>query len=232
MNSYVLSIDGFLRFSTIVARNGFIGQENSHENVTDNLLKLTVRDEAVMRKIVILLLGIFTLAGCSVKKRLYTYSLDDTKLEANFHAKYKSWSGVSSGAEMTYTSLQFVELDLSKGRMRRFLETASRPDPMLPFGDSAIAKVIADVPWLELTAEEISKFQNSVLAWLNTNPPPVYNSPMALGREDGHVTRLTVTLGKKTISTTLNPRSRFRSDDPLKPPKEWDTLVESLITKP
>lgn len=185
-----------------------------------------------MRKIVVLVLVIFALAGCSVKKRLYTYSLDDTKLEANFHAKYKSWSGVSSGAEMTSTSLQFVELDLSKGRMRKFIETASRPDPMLPFGDSAIAKVIAEVPWLELTAEETSKFQNSVLAWLNTNPPPSYNSPMTLGREDGHVTRLTVTLGRKTISTTLNPRSGYREDDPLKPPKEWNALIESLISKP
>ncbi|MFC2134160.1 hypothetical protein ACFLR4_01250 [Bacteroidota bacterium] len=186
-----------------------------------------------MKAYVIAVALVLVTAGCSGQKQSHsTVSAGGPASILDYHVKYKSWSGVSPGAEFIHTILEFVELDLSKSRIRKFRESAGRPDPMLPYGDSAITKLIAQVPWIKLTPEQVNSFRESIHAWLNTNPPPEYNSPMTLGKEEVHVTRLTVSSGKKIHTTTLNPRGGYREDDPLNPPNEWRILLESLITIP
>ena len=135
----------------------------------------------------------FITAVCSGHQQVQsTVSAKQPASAPDYRLKYKSWSGTSPGADFTHTSLSFVDLDLKRSRIRRIWKSARRPDPMLPHDDATIAKLIAKVPWVKLTPEQVSGFRESIRAWLDTTPPTAYNSPMGLGREDGHVTSLSV----------------------------------------
>jgi len=172
----------------------------------------------------------FLIAGCSNQPQSQPPVEDKTPASSpDYHLKYKSWDGVSPGAGFMYTSLQFVELDLSKGRIRRIGKSASPPDPMLPNDDASIAKLVAQVPWIELTPGQADAYRKSIDAWLKTGPPPRYNNPMALGREDGQATSITVTWGRNTVTTSLNPRGGYRKGDPLLPPEEWKAMLDLLV---
>lgn len=169
-------------------------------------------------------------AGCSQTKpderppRAKNLSLSST----GFYLRHKSWSGISPGAGYYHTSLSAVELDLGKGRIRKLIKSASRPDAMLPHDDTDIAKLIADTPWRDLSKRQIARFQELIRAWLATSPPNTYNNPMALGHEDGHLSQLTISWDTNTVTTKINPRGGFSPNDPLRPPKEWQDLLDAL----
>jgi hypothetical protein len=174
-------------------------------------------------------LAFITSGGSGHQQVQSTVSAKQPPSAPDYRLKYKSWSGTSPGADFIHTSLNFVDLDLQHSKIRRIWKSARRPDPMLPQDDATIEKLIAQVPWVKLTPEQVSGFRDSIRAWIETNSPTKYNSPMGLGREDGHVTSLTISWGTNTITTTLNPRGGYRNDGLLNPPVEWRALIESLI---
>ena len=147
---------------------------------------------------------------------------------SGFHLEHRQWSGTSPGAGFTHTSLSVVQLDLVRGKKRRIVKSARRPDPMLPHDDDGIARILEDVPWRELSDTEIQKYDQLIQAWIATNPPATYNEPMTLGREDGYLSQLVVSWGTKSVTTRLNVRGGFSSDDPLRPPQEWRALLDAL----
>lgn len=154
---------------------------------------------------------------------------DAAPLSSPYHLRYKSWSGTSPGAGFTSTSLTVVEVNLPAGKIRKLKSFARRPEAMLPYDDRSISGLMGKVPWQGLTAEKAEAFDKLIRAWLATSPPAIYNSPMALGKEDGHLTQLSVSWDTKTITTKLNPRGDFSADGPPRPPEEWKGLVDSLV---
>jgi hypothetical protein len=182
-----------------------------------------------MRILIIVIALAFIAAGCSDQQQTqHSIGGKDSALASDYRLTYKSWSGTSPGAGFTHTSLNFVELDLPNSKIRMIWKSATHPDPMLPYDDANIARLIEKSSWTQLAPEEASSLRGCIRAWLDTNPPATYNSPMQLGREDRYITSLSVTWGANTVSTTINPRSGYRKDDPLNPPEEWKVLLESL----
>ncbi len=166
----------------------------------------------------------------TTQRRLHGLLLpSNCKAAPQYVLRYKQWSGVSPGNGFSRTSLIVVELDLSKGEMRKLWKSANHPAPMLPLDEAGIAKLIANVPWTDLSMENTAKFNSLIQAWLATKPPAVYNSPMALGREDGFLTELSVSLDTNIVTTTLNPRGGYSPQDPMRPTKEWQELIDSLL---
>jgi len=151
------------------------------------------------------------------------------KAAPQYVLRYRQWSGVSPGAGSSHTSLIAVELDLSKSKMRKLWKSASRPTPMLPHDEAGTVKLLADIPWTDISKEDAVKFSSLIQAWLATKPPAAYNSPMALGREDGFLTELSVSWGTNTVATELNPRGGYSPRDPLRPSKEWRELTDALL---
>ncbi|MFH1435049.1 MAG: hypothetical protein ABIJ56_04955 [Pseudomonadota bacterium] len=146
-----------------------------------------------------------------------------------YYLRYKIWTGVSPGAGFTFTSVKAVEVNMDKGEKRRILEYASRPDPMLPHDDEGVAKLLAKASWFDLEPGEKEELDGLIRAWLATSPPPAYNDSRGLGREDGYVEELSVTLDGKTVTTRINPRAGYALDDPLRPPWEWTELTTELF---
>ena len=184
-----------------------------------------------MKHVKTLFVVLILVAGCSK-----THSTSDSEGRAEdtissspYHLRYKSWSGVSPGAGFTHTSLIVVDLNLPERKIRKLIRSASRPDAMLPHADRSISVLLGRVPWQDLPAEKVEAFDTLIRAWLATSPPSTYNSPMGLGREDGHMTQLSVSWDTNTITTKLNVRGGISADDPLRPPKEWKGLVDSLV---
>ena len=174
----------------------------------------------------------FAVIGCNSQQETCSDAAEKPTPKHDYHLKYKSWTGISPGAGFTFTSLQYVELDLAKSRIRRFWKSASHPNPMLPRDDSEIEQLIAEVPWTDLTPEQADSYRNLIGDWLKTEPPPIYHSVMALGREDGHVTRVTVRWGPNAVTTALIPSRGYRKGDPLLPPKEWEDMLNLLLGTP
>ena len=144
--------------------------------------------------------------------------------------EYTVWTGTSPGAGFTRTSLKVIELDLPRSRIRHFWRIASAPSPMLPYSKVKIDRMIATLPWEKLKGEEVSHLKSLIKGWVETNPPKEYNKFMALGHEDGYVEKLSVSWSEKEVTTNINPRRGWSQDDPLRPPREWQDLIQKLVT--
>ena len=101
------------------------------------------------------------------------------------HVFFYCWSGMSRGAGFTRTSLTAIEVDLVGKRTRALAKGAQAPAAMLPRQQEEIEALLARSPWQPLAPERAQGLADMARLWLRTNPPPVYNRPMALGREDG-----------------------------------------------
>ena len=143
--------------------------------------------------------------------------------------RYTVWSGTSPGADFTRTSLKVIELDLPHSRIRHFWRIATAPSPMLPHTSAKIDRLIATSPWVDLKSEEVIHLKSLIKDWIETNPPEEYNKFMALGREDGYVENLSVSWNEKELTISINPRGGGLQDDPLRPPCEWQDLIQKLI---
>lgn len=152
----------------------------------------------------------------------------------NYVLKYTVWTGTSPGANFTFTSLKVIELDLPRSRIRHFRRFASAPSPMLPHTNQEVDKLVAASPWVKLKSDEVMHLKSLVKGWIETNPPEEYNKFMALGNEDGYLETLAVSWNEKEVTIIINPRRGYSPNDPLRPPREYQNLIQKLgaITKP
>ena len=177
-----------------------------------------------MKQALLLMCALLTALGCS-----HTTGTQPGAKPEQYCLRYKSWSGVSPGAGFLHTRLMVVDLDLGQRKTRKLMQVAKHPAPMLPHDDAGIAKLLDGAPSRDLSPDEVARFGKLIRAWLATSPPPTYNSPAALGCEDGYLAQLSVSWGTKSVMTKVNPRGGFSPDDPLRPPKEWQELLDSLF---
>ena len=138
---------------------------------------------------------------------------------------YLVWSGTSPGAGFTSTTLHVVEIDLPARRARVFRKQALAPNPMLPYDDAGINKLIADSTWFPLTSAQVEQIRLLITTWKNTAPPAEYDQFRALGREDGYREQLTVSDDYTTTKTAINPRGHS-ADRTL--PQEWVNLIKAI----
>jgi hypothetical protein len=105
---------------------------------------------------------------------------------------------------------------------------------MLPHTNVKIDRMIATSLWVKLQREEVMHLKSLIKGWIETNPPKEYNKFMALGYEDGYLEKLSVSCNEKEVTININPRRGGSQDDPLRPPREWQDLIQKLVafTKP
>ncbi|HPR63350.1 MAG TPA: hypothetical protein PK014_03945 [Thermoanaerobaculia bacterium] len=146
-----------------------------------------------------------------------------------FRIVYYTWTGVSPGAGYIHTSAMMIEADLSTREMRSIMKSASQPNPMLSSSVGIYRQELARREPAVLSVQETAKLRRLILAWLNTNPPPVYHQYRALGREDAMTEHIILHRpGEESITVSIDPRKGFSPEDPMWPPPEWFALVDYL----
>jgi hypothetical protein len=103
---------------------------------------------------------------------------------------------------------------------------------MLPYAEKEIVALLGREKWEPLSEESYASIRSAVLSWLRTRPPKVYNRPRGLGTEDGYAESIITHFGDEKQVTKFNPRVGFRPDDPLRPPPEYDALIEAVMPQP
>jgi len=146
------------------------------------------------------------------------------------HVFFYCWSGTSPGAGFTRTSLTAIEVDLVGKRMRALASSARAPSAMLPHQQEEIEALLARSPWQPLAPERAQGLADMARLWLRTDPPPVYNRPMGLGREDGFAEGLVVRSGSQEREVKVNPHGAARPGDRAFPPPEWYALQAYLAS--
>jgi hypothetical protein len=99
---------------------------------------------------------------------------------------------------------------------------------MLPYDEKGVSEIVRTSEWVSLLPAQAEKIRKLTEMWLHTEPPPRYNDPKGLGREDGYLETLSVMWGAKSVTTEINPRGGFSPNDPLRPTKEWRELIEAI----
>lgn len=177
-----------------------------------------------MQLITVNLIVLVLLLGCTSGANRWRHPTEP-RIE---HLQYHRWSGMSPGAGFTRTTLNAVEIDFTTNRFRRFDAIAKAPEPMLPWQVQEIARCLQGQEWQDLDDEQAAQLTAIVRRWLQTEPPTTYNQPRVLGREDGYAEELAATLSDGKHSLSTNPRSGFTPNDPLRPPLQWQALIDSL----
>jgi len=142
---------------------------------------------------------------------------------------YYAWSGVSPGADFTFTSVRAFEIDLAGRRIRGLCQSASAPDPMLPHEEEKITGLLDARPWRALSQDEVEGLRHFLMAWLKTDPPATYDEGHNLGTEDGYAERLTVYFAQGRRTTRINPRAGYSPDGKGLPPTQWRELLAAAM---